>query len=236
MIDNSKKRIIVKGVSKKFNIGSKGSDTALGRLVSAISGKESTKVLQALENISFEAYAGENIGIIGRNGSGKSTLLRLIAGVYRPDSGNIETNGMVMYMNGWSHGLQLRLTMRENIYLTGAIMGLGEKEIRNKFEEIVEFAGLSEFVDTKVYQFSSGMLTRLSFSIGIHCLHSHNPDILLLDEILTAGGDAEFKAKASGKMEAFLKGGATVIMVSHNMKDIEKYCDRVILLEKGKIE
>jgi ABC-type polysaccharide/polyol phosphate transport system ATPase subunit len=233
MIEKKGKRIILEGVSKTFNIGAGGPDTVLGKLINRVSGRESKKLLQVLHDISFDAYAGENIGIIGRNGSGKSTLLRLIAGIYKPDSGSVETNGKLMYMNGWSHGLKPRLTMRENIYLIGAIMGLTEKEVSKKFEEIVEFSGLKEFVGTKVYQFSSGMVTRLSFSIGIHCLHARNPDILLLDEILSAGGDAEFKNKASGKVEEFIKGGATVLFVSHNVKDIEKYCHRVIFLKKG---
>ena len=200
-----------------------------------VSGKSEKKDIEVFENISFDVYAGEVLGIIGKNGCGKSTLLRLIAGVYESDSGEIKTNGRVVYLTGMSQGSSPKLTMRENIYLMGSVMGLSQGDIKKRFNEIVEFSGLRDFVDMKVYQFSTGMLSRLNFSIIIHCVKHQNPDILLLDEVLSAGGDIEFQEKATEKMEELIKGGATVILVSHSLDIINKYCDRAILLDKGKV-
>ncbi len=229
------RRVWVNDVSKKFNVGFKKNDSALSRTLSLISGKESRKILPVLNNVSFEAFAGENIGLIGKNGSGKSTLLRLIAGIYQCDSGTIRTMGEITYLNGLKFGLKARLTMRENIYLVGTIMGLNQKEIDDRFDEIVEFSELGDFIDTKVYQFSSGMGSRLSFSITIHCLKQKDPDIILLDEVFGSGGDLAFQNKAIEKMKELIKSGATVIHVSHSFNVIERYCDRVLLLHRGEI-
>lgn len=231
------RRINIQNVSKQFTIGHKKTDTVLARLLSLISDKTaSVEQLQVLDDVSFEAQSGENIGIIGRNGSGKSTLLRVIAGIYKADTGKIETEGESVYLNGFGLGLQARLTMRENIYLIGAIMGLSQKEVASRFDAIVGFSGLQKFLDTKVFQFSSGMTTRLNFSATIHCIEHKNPEILLLDEILGGGGDIDFHASAVARMEQFLQGGSTVIMVSHSLDLVRRYCDRVIWLEKGRIK
>ena len=238
------KRIIVKNLNKKFKINSKENRSVLAHflvLYFRYFGKKreerfkKTNKIQVAKDISFEAEAGENIGIIGLNGSGKSTLLRLIAEIYKPDSGEIISNGSLVYLSGFGQGLQPLLTMRENIYLMGAIMGLSQSEIRARFEEIVEFAGLKDFVNTKVYQFSSGMSARLNFSVTISCLNHKNPDILLLDEVLNGTGDIDFQNKAILKMEEFIHGGSTVILVSHDLGTIEKYCDKVIWLDKGEV-
>ena len=230
------KRISVVDVSKAFNIGFRKDVSALARVLSSVSGKEARRPLLVADHISFEANAGENIGLIGKNGSGKSTLLRLIAGIYSHDSGTIETDGEKIYINGFGFGLEKRLTMRENIFLIGIIMGLSQREIKERFDDIVSFSGLADFVDTKVYQFSSGMVSRLRFSITIHCLKQRNPDILLLDEVFGSGGDLSFQNEAVLKMEEFIRGGATVVLVSHDLKIIEKYCDRVIWLDRGKVK
>ncbi len=228
-------RIVLNQVSKQFNLGFKRNNNALGRALSFVSGKEAHRTLSVLQDIFFNASAGENIGLIGRNGSGKSTLLRLIAGIYQADAGHISTQGEIVYLNGFRFGLKERLTMRENIYLVGTILGLNQKEINDRFDEIVEFSELGDFVDTKVYQFSSGMESRLSFSITIHCLKQKNPDIVLLDEVLGSGGDLAFQNKALVQMEKFIRGGTTVLLVSHNLSFFEKYCRRSILLEQGRI-
>jgi len=228
-------KIFIDRVSKQFNIGFKKNDNALARALSWLSGKESHKLLPVLKDISLTASDGENIGLIGRNGSGKSTLLRLIAGIYQIDAGSLVTKGEIIYLNGFGFGLRDRLTMRENIYLVGLLMGASRKEIDDRFQEIVEFSELGNFVDTKVYQFSSGMLSRLRFSITFHCLKHKKADIILLDEVFSAGGDLAFQNKALLKMEDFFRSGATVILVSHNLNLIERYCHRAILLEKGKI-
>ena len=222
-------------VSKDFNLGFKKQSNALDRVISLISGKESIRRLRVLEDISFKAVAGENIGLIGRNGSGKSTLLKLIAGIYQVDSGSFSTEGEIVYLSGFGFGLKERMTMRENIKLVGLLMGLSKKDINNRFAEIVKFSELEDFVDTKIYQFSSGMLSRLRFSITIHCLQEKKADIVLLDEVFSSGGDLTFENKAIAKMEEFIRGGSTVILVSHNLMLIEKYCNRVLFLEKGKI-
>ncbi|MFA6227374.1 MAG: ATP-binding cassette domain-containing protein [Candidatus Paceibacterota bacterium] len=229
------KRIEVKNVSKIFHTSFKKDESALSHIINFIKGNRDKKDIVVLENISFDVNSGEILGIIGRNGSGKSTLLRLIAEVYEPNSGKIMTSGKVIYLTGLGQGTSSKLTMRENIYLMGSVMGLSQRDIKNKFEDIVAFSGLRDFVDMKVYQFSRGMISRLNFSTIIHCVRHHNPDILLLDEVLSGGGDIEFQEKAIEKMEELIKSGATVIMVSHGLNTIKEYCDKVIWLEKGKI-
>jgi ABC-type polysaccharide/polyol phosphate transport system ATPase subunit len=188
-----------------------------------------------LKDISLKVMAGENLGIIGKNGSGKSTLLRVMAEVYRVDSGIVETNGELIYLTGFGHGLKQKLTMKENIFLIGSIMGLGQEDIRNKFDEIVDFSGLGEYIDTPLFKFSSGMQIRLSSSIGLHCVGHKNPDILLIDEVIGGGADRDYQKKSLEKMEALLKGGSSVVMVSHSLEAIKKYCDRVIWLHNGTV-
>lgn len=229
------KSIEVFGVSKKFSIGFKRDDGALAHFVSFVSGRESQKELEVLKDISFDVYPGEVVGLIGRNGSGKSTLLRILAGIYEQENGIIKTAGTVNYLSGFGNGLSPKLTMEDNIYLMGAMMGLSQKDIKSKFNEIVEFSGLKDFIYTKVYQFSSGMVTRLTFSIAINCLNHSKPDILLMDEVFNAGGDIDFENKAMQKMVEFIKGGSTVILASHYFEVIQEHCDRALFLNEGKI-
>ncbi|MBU1135989.1 MAG: ABC transporter ATP-binding protein [Nanoarchaeota archaeon] len=234
-MEDKKPSIVVKNISKKFSIGFKRNDSFLAKILCFSFGDEIKKELWALKNVSFDVNAGENLGIIGRNGSGKSTLLRVIAGVFPANEGEVETNGKLIYLTGFGQGLKPKLTMRENIYLIGSIMGLSQKDIKKRFNEIIEFSGLKNFLDVKVYKFSSGMIARLNFSIGIHCLKHSNPDILLFDEVFHSGGDIYFKKKIIEKMEEFLKGGTTVILVSHDLETIKKYCDKVLWLERGEV-
>lgn len=226
-------RIKLDKISKQFTIDVKNK-SVLDNIIGFF-GRQAKKKIRALEDISFSAEAREIIGIIGRNGSGKSTLLRVIAGIYLADSGSIKTNGKIVYLNGLNPGLKKKLTMRENIYLKGSLLGLGQKDIKNKFNTIVRFSGLEEFVDIKVFQFSSGMIARFAFSATIHFVKHHNPDIILLDEVFGAGGDIEFKQKAIRKMEELIKGGATVLLTSHDLSLVKKYCHRAIWIDKGKI-
>ncbi|MFA6536298.1 MAG: ABC transporter ATP-binding protein [Candidatus Paceibacterota bacterium] len=229
------RRIEIKNLSKKFRADFRKSDTALSRFVGLLSGHTEKREIPVLDDISFEVSAGEILGIIGKNGAGKSTLLRLIAEVYQPDSGQITTRGKTVYLTGVNQGSVPKLTMRENIYLMGSVMGLSQKDIGSRFDEIVDFSGLREFVDMKVYQFSTGMLARLNFSTVIHCIKHQSPDILLLDEILSSGGDAKFKEKATQRMDDLIKGGAAVILVSHDEESILKNCHKAIWLDQGKI-
>lgn len=226
-------RIVLDKLSKRFTIDA-GNRSALDNTIGLFSRKTKRK-FWALKDISLKAESGENIGIIGRNGSGKSTLLRTIAGIYTADSGNIKTKGKIVYLDGLAPGLKKRLTMRENIYLMGSLLGLSQKDIKNKFNTIIDFSGVGEFVDTKVYQLSSGMVARFAFSATMYFVEHHNPDIVLLDEVFGAGADADFRKKAISKMEELIKGGATVLLASHKSELIERYCHRALWLDKGEI-
>ncbi|TKJ17513.1 hypothetical protein CEE44_03180 [Candidatus Woesearchaeota archaeon B3_Woes] len=232
MMKQKMEEIIIKNLSKKFRIGFKKEQSVLSYFISFFSGIEPKKEFWALKGISFSVNSRENIGIIGKNGSGKTVLLKTIMGIYNLDKGEIKTNGNIVILSGV--GLRSRLTLMDNIYLVSSILGLSQKDIKRKFNSIVEFAGLQDFVNTKIYQFSSGMRKRIAFSIIIHYIEHYKPDILLLDEIF-AGGDEEFKNKSLKKLEELMGKGTTFILVGHNLKLIEKYCDRVIWLDKGKI-
>jgi len=183
-----------------------------------------------LREISFSVEGGEVVGIVGENGSGKSTLLRIIAGIYDRDGGEVKTKGKIIPLINLNIGLMDRLTMEDNIYLCCGLFGLSRKETKRSFDSIVEFSELINFVNTKIYQFSEGMKQRLSFSIAVHC----NPDILLLDEVFEVG-DEDFKIKSANKIKDFVKSGVTVLLVSHELQLIERYCDRAIWLDKGSI-
>ncbi|MFH1427967.1 MAG: ABC transporter ATP-binding protein [Patescibacteria group bacterium] len=225
-------RIELINISKKFNLNFVKSKSALEIFTKRKIKKDD---FWALKDISFQAEAGENIGIIGKNGSGKSTLLRVIAGIYIPDKGLLKTNGEIVYLTGFGQGLSSKLTMKENIYLTGSIMGLSQKDIKKRFNEIVDFSELEKYINIKLYKFSSGMISRLGSSIGIFCLFHKNPDILLLDEVLGVGADIDYQNKALKKIEELIKGGSTVILASHDLDSIKKYCHRTIWLDKGNI-
>ena len=223
-------RIIINDVSKEFKIGFKKNQSALAKIISIFSGKEPKKSFWVLKNTTFNAKAGEMIGIIGKNGSGKSTLLRVIARIYEKDDGIIKTNGKIISLINLNIGLQDRLTMKDNIYLCCSLFDLSIKDINQRFKSIAKFAELEDFVNTKVYQFSSGMLQRLAFSIAIHC----NPEILILDEVFEVG-DEDFKKKSSDKIKGLVRNGATVLLVSHDLESIKKNCNRVIWMDRGKI-
>lgn len=185
----------------------------------------------ALNDVSFSVMPGEVIGIIGRNGAGKSTLLKILSQITPPSKGSIHLRGRVASLLEVGTGFHAELTGRENIFLNGAILGMTQKEIKSKFDEIVEFSGVEKFLDTPVKRYSSGMYVRLAFAVAAHL----EPEILIVDEVL-AVGDAEFQKKCLGKMSEVSSQGRTVIFVSHNMNAIKQLCQRVILLEKGAIK
>lgn len=222
--------ISIKNISKTFRINDKKADTVKGTILNLFKGKRKYKEFKAVDNISFELKKGENLGIIGRNGSGKSTLVKLMSGAFIPDKGGeIIKNGTSMLLNlgvGMSH----ELTARENIYVSGSALGLKIKEIENIFYDIIAFAELEDFVDSKIKHFSSGMIQRLSFSIAVNA----GADIMFLDEVF-AVGDAKFKKKAIKVMEKAWIEGRTIVMVSHGLGNIQKYCDRVLYLKEGKM-
>lgn len=195
-------------------------------LPALIKGEDTTKNFTALSDLNFEIKKGECVGVIGPNGSGKSTILKLVAGVMSPTKGTISVHGKVSPLIELGAGFHFELTGRENVYLNGAILGLSQKEIENNFKNIVDFAEIWEYIDQPVKHYSSGMYMRLAFSIAVHV----SPEILLVDEIL-AVGDPKFQDKCFAKMEEFKKLGVTIIFVSHDLKMVEKFCDRCILID-----
>lgn len=213
-------------VTKKFSL--QNQKTFKEFLPALIRGEETKKGFTALDNISFEIKKGETVGIIGPNGSGKSTILKLIAGVMSPTSGKISVHGKVSPLIELGAGMHPELTGRENIYLNGAILGLSRKEIDKNIENIIDFSEIREFINQPVKHYSSGMYMRLAFSIAIHV----NPEILLIDEIL-AVGDTEFQKKCFKKMEEFKKSKEiTVILVSHDLKRVSDFCNRVVYIDE----
>jgi lipopolysaccharide transport system ATP-binding protein len=188
------------------------------------------ETIWALKDVSFEVKQGEVLGIIGRNGAGKSTLLKILTGVTAPTSGQIKAKGRVASLLEVGTGFHPELTGRENIYLNGAILGMKKAEIDRKFDEIVAFSEVEQFIDTPVKRYSSGMYVRLAFAVAAHL----DPEILLVDEVL-AVGDAAFQKKCLGKMEDVAKGGRTVLFVSHNMAAVNRLCRRTMILDGGRI-
>ena len=185
----------------------------------------------ALKDINFEVNQGDRVGIIGRNGAGKSTLLKVLSRITEPTTGRIRLKGRVASLLEVGTGFHPELSGRENIYLNGAILGMSRAEVKNKFDEIVDFAGVEKFLDTPVKRYSSGMYVRLAFAVAAHL----EPEILIIDEVL-AVGDAEFQKKCLGKMEDVSKNdGRTVIFVSHNMGAVRQLCNSAFILDKGSI-
>ncbi len=184
----------------------------------------------ALEDVTFTIDRGETVGIIGPNGSGKSTLLKVLARILEPDEGRVEINGRVASLLELGAGFHGDLTGRENIYLNGAILGLSRAEITERFDDIVEFAGVRPFLDTPVRNYSSGMYVRLGFAIAVHV----DPDILLVDEVLSVG-DVHFQAKSLARVRDFQARGKTIVLVSHDLNAIAEFCDRTIVLRDGTV-
>jgi lipopolysaccharide transport system ATP-binding protein len=190
-----------------------------------------TELFWALKNISFNVKDGERIGIIGRNGAGKSTLLKILSRITDPSTGKVSIRGRVASLLEVGTGFHPELSGRENIYLNGAILGMGHGEIKNKFDEIVAFAEVEKFLDTPVKRYSSGMYVRLAFAVAAHL----EPEILIVDEVL-AVGDAQFQRKCLGKMQDVSRNGRTILFVSHNMAAIQNLCNKCIYLKDGMIQ
>lgn len=228
--------IKIENISKKYEIGVKKSgsfrETAtdyLNRFNFINKNKKTNKEdFWALKNISLEIKKGEAIGIIGKNGAGKSTLLKVLSRITQPTTGRFEINGRVAALLEVGTGFHPELTGRENVYLNGTILGMSRQEIKLKFDEIIDFAGVEKFIDTPVKRYSSGMYVRLAFSVAAHL----EPEILIVDEVLSVG-DAEFQKKCLGKMDQVANQGRTVLFVSHNMAAIQQLTKRSILLDHG---
>jgi ABC-type polysaccharide/polyol phosphate transport system ATPase subunit len=221
--------IRVENLSKTFKVPHEKNTSIKGAALNMFR-KKNYERFEALKDISFEVKRGEFFGIIGRNGSGKSTLLKILAGIYVPDSGTVTINGKLSPFLELGVGFNPELTGRENLFLGGAILGLARKEIEEKFDKIVHFAELEEFIDMKLKNYSSGMHVRLAFSLAINA----HAEILLMDEVL-AVGDSNFQAKCLEEFNSYRDQGKTVILVTHDIGTVQRYCNRAMLLRNGKI-
>ena len=200
-------------------------------VVQMVQGKVKYEEFWALKNVSFDVQKGEVLGIIGHNGAGKSTLLKVISGILKPTSGNLEVHGNIVPMLELGSGFDTDLTGRENIFLNGSILGYSERYLKEKYDEIVDFSELGKFIDVPIRNYSSGMMMRLAFSIATVV----KPEILIVDEIL-AVGDADFQDKSKKRMLELMGGGATVLFVSHSLEQIREMCGRVLWLEHGEVK
>tara|TARA_X000000950_G_scaffold144403_1_gene178726 strand:+ start:4359 stop:5591 length:1233 start_codon:yes stop_codon:yes gene_type:complete len=223
--------IKIEGVSKCYTVGKQKDGSLRGSLSSILNSGLKGEDFWALKDVSFEVKKGEVIGIIGKNGAGKSTLLKILSQITKPTEGRIEINGRVASLLEVGTGFHPELTGRENIYLNGTILGMTKKEVKVKFDDIVEFSGVEKFIDTPVKHYSSGMYVRLAFAVAAHL----EPEILIIDEVL-AVGDAEFQNKCLGKMQDVANQGRTVLFVSHNMGAIQNLCDMSVWINSGKMK
>ena len=215
----------------KFNLMEERVDTLKEYIVKLLKRKLLYNEFISLDHVTFSIQKGDVLGIVGLNGAGKSTLLKILAGVLKPTSGSVSVKGSIAPLIEVGAGFDPELTARENIYLNGAILGYSRKFIDSKFDEIIEFAELERFVNVPVKNFSSGMYTRLGFSIATIV----NPEILIVDEVLSVG-DFKFQEKSKKRIEELMSGGTTVILVSHDNDIIKKMCNKVLWLESGKIK
>jgi lipopolysaccharide transport system ATP-binding protein len=227
----SENAIEVKNISKTFKIYHEKHDSVFEAFTAPLRKKRSFEQIKVLDNVSFSVKKGEMLGIIGLNGSGKTTLLRLISKIYQPDSGQIIVNGKIIPFLELGVGFQPELTAYDNIILYGVILGMSKKQIKEKADDIIKFAELEKFLDTKLKNFSSGMYARLAFSTAIQV----DPDILLVDEILSVG-DLPFQKKSFETFLSFKERGKSIVFVSHNLESVKTLCDNAIFINKGKIQ
>ena len=223
--------IKVENVSMKFNLASEKLDSFKEYIIKAIKRQISYEEFWALQDISFEVRRGESLGLIGLNGSGKSTMLKAIAGVYKPTKGKIKIIGKVAPLIELGAGFDMDLTAKENVFLNGALLGYSRKEMEQYYDDIVDFSELGNFMNVPVKNYSSGMISRLAFSIAT----IGTPDILIVDEVLSVG-DFHFQEKCEKRIQKMRNYGATILFVSHSISQVEKICNRIVWLEKGHLK
>ncbi len=221
----------VENVSMRFNLSKEKIDSIKEYIIKFIKGQVKYQEFWALKNINFSLEKGDRIGILGLNGAGKSTLLKVISGVYKPSEGNVTREGVLAPLLELGAGFDPQYTGAENIYLYGAVLGYSKQFIDEKYDEIVEFAELKDFIDVPLKNYSSGMKARLGFAI----VTLVNPDILILDEVLSVG-DAKFKKKSEAKVMSMLGSGTTVLFVSHSLAQVKRLCNKAMILEHGEIK
>lgn len=227
----SKKTMIeVSDVTMRFRLNNDRILSLKEFVTTALRGKLQYNDFTALEHVSFTVKKGETLGLIGRNGAGKSTLLKVISGILKPTEGSVVCHGNVVPMLELGSGFDMDLNGRENIFLNGAILGYSEEYLKSKYEEIVDFSELGQFIEVPIRNYSSGMLARLAFSVASVV----NPEILIVDEILSVG-DAGFQEKSRKRMLELMGGGTTVLFVSHSLDQIREMCGRVIWLKHGQV-
>lgn len=221
--------VSVAGISKAFRLPHLQQTTIKEHFLHPFR-RVSYETQRALDDVSFSVAPGEFFGIIGPNGSGKSTLLKIVAGIYRPDSGNVDINGLLSPFIELGVGFNFELNARDNVRVNGTLLGLSRRELEARFDDIIGFAELERFVDQKLKNYSSGMLLRLAYSIAIQV----DFDILLLDEVL-AVGDQAFQEKCFATFDRFRDEGKTIVYVSHDLDSVGRFCDRALLLEQGEV-
>lgn len=223
--------IRVDHVSMKFNLSTEKFDSFKEYVIKSIKKQVSYEEFWALQDVSFDVYEGEAVGLVGLNGSGKSTMLKTIAGVLKPTKGKVIVNGSVAPLIELGAGFDMDLTARENVFLNGALLGYSRGEMEKHYEAIVDFSELNNFMDVPVKNFSSGMVSRLAFAIAT----IGTPDILIVDEVLSVG-DFLFQQKCEIRIRNMMNLGTTVLFVSHNIKQVEELCNKIVWLDQGKIK
>ena len=226
----AKKAVKVDNVSILFNLNKEKVDNIKEYFIKLVTRKLHYNEFWALTDISFEVEEGERRGVLGFNGAGKSTMLKVIAGVLKPTKGSVKVNGVIAPLLELGAGFDMNYTGAENIYLYGATMGYSRKYIQERYDEIVEFSELGEFIDVPVKNYSSGMRARLGFAIAT----AVEPEVLILDEVLSVG-DAKFRIKSENKIKSMFDKGVTVLFVSHNTAQVRRLCTKAIILDHGKI-
>jgi lipopolysaccharide transport system ATP-binding protein len=219
-----------KSLTKVFKIPHEKKTTLFEHVAGVVRKRTSIETIKAVDSLSLSVKRGDFVGILGPNGSGKSTLLRLIAGILQPTEGSVETRGKIIPFLELGAGFNNELTAKENVLLYGIFLGIGKEKIAKETGKIIEFAEVEKFADTKLKNFSSGMKVRLAFSTAI----SADGDIYLVDEAL-AVGDLGFQNKCFGVFEGFRKAGKTIVLVTHNLELVERFCNRAVILSKGKV-
>lgn len=226
----SKPAIIVDDVSMKFNLSKEKVDSLKDYIIKSIKKEIKYNEFWALQNVSFTVEKGDRVGILGLNGAGKSTLLKVIAGVFKPTEGTVTKHGKMVPLLELGAGFDPQYTGKENIYLYGAMLGYSKEFIDEKYDEIVKFSELKDFIDVPIKNYSSGMKSRLGFSIATVV----SPKILILDEVLSVG-DAKFRKKSEKKVLSMFDSGVTVLFVSHSLAQVKRICNKAMILEKGKL-
>ena len=226
-----KEALIVDNVSMKFNLSSEKVDNIKEYIIKSIKHQISYDEFWSLRNVSFTMNKGERMGILGLNGAGKSTLLKVISGVYKPTEGKVIRHGKVVPLLELGAGFDQQYTGKENIFLYGTVLGYTKGYLEEKYDEIVEFSELGKFIDVPIKNYSSGMKSKLGFSIATIA----NPDILILDEVLSVG-DAKFRKKSEAKIMQLMEGGTTVLFFSHSLAQVRRICDRAMILDHGTLK